>query len=651
MKFPGTAASLLVALLLAIGGPFAAAQAPQIAPGDNLVVENIPAIPADLAQKVGRYNEFRSAWLQSWHPRQREMIISTRFADTNQLHRVRQPEGARTQLTFFADRVGAASFQPRHGRYFVFSKDAGGGEWFQLYRYDLPGGEVTLLTDGKSRNQEPVWEHGGTRIAYGSTRRNGKDVDLYTMDPADPRSDRLLVTLEGGGWSAQDWSWDGRQIALLEYVSVTESSLWRVDAGSGRKTLLTPKGGVERVAYGAARFSRDGKALYVTTDQGFEFKRLARIDLATGNHRYLTTHLPWDVDQFEMSHDGKTIAFVSNEAGVSRLHLLDTASGRERPAPALPVGIIGALEWHANGRDLGFAMATAKSPADVFSLDTRNGRITRWTTSETGGLDTSGFSDARPIHWKSFDGRDISGFLYRPPARLSGKRPVIVDIHGGPEGQARPWFLGRNNYLLNELGIAIVYPNVRGSTGYGKSFVKLDDGFLREDSYKDIDALLDWIKAHPDLDGDRILVTGGSYGGHMALAVASNYSDKICCSIDVVGMSNLVTFLENTESYRRDLRRVEYGDERDPKMREFLLRIAPMNKAGNITKPLLVVQGRNDPRVPYTEATQMVETVRKGATPVWFLMANDEGHGFAKRKNRDFQFYATILFIQQFLLQ
>lgn len=651
MRLPAVAASVLVALALALSGPPPAAQTGQIVPGDNLVVENIPAIPRELAQQVGRYTEFRSALLQSWHPRQRELIVTTRFGDTNQLHRVRQPGGPRTQLTFFTDRVVSASYQPRHGRYLVFRKDAGGGEWFQLYRYDFAGGATTLLTDGKSRNQHPVWDHGGRRIAYGSTRRNGQDVDLYTMNPADPRSDRLLATLEGGGWSAQDWSWDGQRIALLEYVSVAESYLWLVDAGSGAKTLLTPRGGSERVAYGEARFSRDGKSLYVTTDKGFEFRRLARIDLATGEHRYLTSHLPWNVDSFELSNDGRMIAFVSNEAGASRLRVLDTASGRERQVPALPVGVIGSLSWHANNRDLGFSMTSARSPADVFSLDIASGRLTRWTASETGGLDTSRFVDAQTVHWKSFDGRDISGFLYRPPARFGGKRPVIVDIHGGPEGQARPRFLGRSNYLINELGIAIVYPNVRGSTGYGKSFARLDDGFLREDAYKDIDALLDWIKSHPDLDGDRILVTGVSYGGHMALAVASNYSDKICCAIDVVGMSNLVTFLENTESYRRDLRRAEYGDERDPKMREFLQRIAPMNQAQRITRPLFVIQGRNDPRVPYTEATQIVETVRKGSTPVWFLMANDEGHGFVKRKNQDFQFYAAVLFIQQFLLR
>ena len=643
-------ASLLLPFLLGATALSAAAQA-SLAPPDNLVVDGIPAIPAALAERVARYAEFRLASLQSWHPTRREMLVTTRFADTNQVHRVAQPLGARTQLTFFADRISDAAYQPVAGRYFIFSKDSGGGEWFQLYRHDLATGEVTLLTDGKSRNQDPVWDRAGQRIAYGSTRRNGKDVDLYTMDPANPGSDRLLTVLEGGGWAATDWSPDGRQIALAEFVSANESRLWLVDAATGQKRLLTPPSGAEQVSYDGARFSSDGRGLYVSTDRGFEFSRLAYLDLRTGDHRYLTSHIPWNVDAFDVTRDGRHIAFTTNEAGVSRLHVMDIVRQRELELPPLPVGVIYGVSWHANGRDLGYTLATARSTADVYSLDIGNGKIARWTASETGGLDPSAFAEAQPIAWKSFDDRSITGFLYRPPARFNGKRPVMIDIHGGPEGQARPRFLGRDNYLLNELGVAIVFPNVRGSTGYGKTFLKLDNGFLREDSYKDIAGLLDWIKAQPGLDADRILVTGGSYGGHMTLAVAANYSDRICCAIDVVGPSNLVTFLENTESYRRDLRRVEYGDERDPKMREFLLRIAPMTRAASINKPLFVIQGKNDPRVPYTEATQMVAAVRAGKTPVWFLMANDEGHGFAKRKNRDYQFYATVRFIEEFLLK
>jgi dipeptidyl aminopeptidase/acylaminoacyl peptidase len=228
---------------------------------------------------------------------------------------------------------------------------------------------------------------------------------------------------------------------------------------------------------------------------------------------------------------------------------------------------------------------------------------------------------------------------------------VIVNIHGGPEAQFRPGFAGRQNYLINELGCAMIFPNVRGSAGYGKTYVKLDNGFRREDSYKDIAALFDWIKTQPQLAADRIMVTGGSYGGHMTLAVATYYADRIRCALDVVGMSNLRTFLEHTESYRRDLRRVEYGDERDPKMREFMERTAPLNNAQKITKPLFVVSGANDPRVPKTEADQIVDTLKKQGTPAWYLLAKDEGHGFAKKKNADFQFYATVQFIREYLLK
>jgi dipeptidyl aminopeptidase/acylaminoacyl peptidase len=308
------------------------------------------------------------------------------------------------------------------------------------------------------------------------------------------------------------------------------------------------------------------------------------------------------------------------------------------------------LNWHANNKDLGFTLTSARSPADVYSLDVTTNKVDRWTVSETGGLNTTTFSEPELVRWKSFDGQTISGFLYRPPAKFTGKRPVMINIHGGPEAQFRPTFLGRLNYYLNELGVAVIFPNVRGSSGYGKTFLKLDNDYKREDSVKDIGALLDWIGTQPTLDASRILVTGGSYGGYMALAVATNYSDRIRAAIDIVGISNFVTFLERTESYRRDLRRVEYGDERDPKMREFLLKISPLNNAAKIKKPLFVVHGKNDPRVPLNEAEQMIVTVRKNGTPVWYLMAKDEGHGFAKKKNVDFQFYATVTFIKTYLL-
>jgi dipeptidyl aminopeptidase/acylaminoacyl peptidase len=622
----------------------------EIVPNENLVIEGIPKIPASLADTVERYTNFRGASLDSWDPVKREMLISTRFADTAQIHLVKMPGGARTQLTFYPDSVSGAQYSPVSGNSFVFSKDIGGNEFFQIYRFENASGDVTLLTDGKSRNVAPAWSYDGQKLTYGSTRRNGNDVDLYVVEPANSKSDRMLTQLQGGGWEPFDWSPDNHKILVREEISANESYLWIVDAISGEKTLITQKGGV-KIAYGGGQFSKDGKGIYITTDKDSEFQRLAYIDLASKQHNYLSSHISWDVDEFDLSYDGSTIAFVTNEDGFGVLHLLDTKTGKERPVPDLPKGVVSGVRWHKNNRDLGFNITSARSTSDVYSLDVQTGKVDRWTYSETGGLNTANFSEPQLIHWKSWDGREISGFLYRPPAKFTAKQPVIINIHGGPEGQFRPGFLGRNNYYLNELGMAMIFPNVRGSTGYGKTFLTMDNGLLREGSYKDINSLLDWIQTQPDLDASRVLVTGGSYGGFMTLAVATNYNDRICCSVDVVGPSNLVTFLEHTSGYRQDLRRVEYGDERDPKMREFLERIAPFNKAKNIAKPLFVVAGKNDPRVPASESEQMVSIVRQNGTPVWWLEAKDEGHGFRKKKNQDYQFYATVMFIKEYLLK
>jgi dipeptidyl aminopeptidase/acylaminoacyl peptidase len=625
------------------------AQDASLSPNENLVTNGIPAIPAVIADKAARYTEFRAAALQSWNPKRREMLVLTRFAETNQVHVVRQPMGARTQLTFFPDRILDAQFNPATGDYFLFHKDIGGSEWYQIYRYDMTDGMITLLTDGKSRNDDIHFNHQGTRIAYSSTRRNGKDTDLWVMDPKNPQTDKMLAELNSGGWFPVDWSQNGKRIVVVEFISANESYLWLVDAETGAKEAVIGRGG-EKALYGDARFSPDGAGLYVTTDHGSEFQRLTYLDLATKKETPLTPSIPWDVEEFAIAHDGRHIAFTTNEDGISKLYLLDVASQQFHAAQGLPSGVISGIQWHANSRDVGFSLNNARTPTDVYSFNIDRAELTRWTESETGGLNTKNFQDAQLVKWKTFDGKEISGFLYMPPARFTGKRPVIVNIHGGPEGQSRPTFLGRNVYFLNELGVAIVLPNVRGSTGYGKTFLAADNGFHREDSYKDMGALFDWIKQDPRLDGDRILVTGGSYGGHMALVAATHYSDKIRCSIDVVGISNLVTFLEHTESYRQDLRRAEYGDERDVKMRAYQESVAPMNRVKSVTKPMFIVAGKNDPRVPISESDQIAAAVKANGVPRWYLIGNDEGHGFAKRKNLDFQFYATVHFIQTYLL-
>jgi len=618
---------------------------------DNLVAEGIPAFTEELKRDVGRYLEFRAAGFNSWHPRRREMLITTRFADSPQLHLVKMPGGARRQLTFLPEPVARGRFRPKTGEFIVFSQDTGGGEFYQLYRYDTTDGRISLLTDGKSRNTGARWADSGRRLAYTSTRRTGKDNDIYLMDPADQQTDKLALEVAGGGWRIADWSPDEKKLLLIEYVSINESHLYLTDLQARTKDLIFPKS-VEKVAYAEARFAKDGNSIFIATDKDSEFQRLARVDLATKSFTFLTTHLPWDVDEFEPSPDGKTIAFITNEDGVGVLHLLDTKSGKEIRAPKLPLGIPSNLDWHENGRDLAFNLTSARSPADVYSLDIKSGKVTRWTESETGGLNTDSFVEPELIKLKSFDGTPISAFVYRPdPKKFPGKRPVLVSIHGGPESQARPGFQARNNYYLNELGVALVSPNVRGSAGYGKTFLTLDNGFKREDSVKDIGAFIEWIKKDALLDGGRIAVIGGSYGGYMVLASMIHFNDQLRCGVDIVGISNFLTFLKNTQDYRRDLRRAEYGDERDPKMAEHLERISPTTHAKKIRKPLLVVQGKNDPRVPLTEAEQMVKAIRENGGQVWYLMAKDEGHGFGKKKNTDFQFLSTIQFLKENLLK
>jgi dipeptidyl aminopeptidase/acylaminoacyl peptidase len=456
--------------------------------------------------------------------------------------------------------------------------------------------------------------------------------------------------LQGGGWSPLDWSPDDSTILALQEISANESYLWFIDVASGNKTLFTPKLSTGTVAYGTGFFSKDGKSVYAITDRDSEFRRLARIDIGTHRYTFLTAQIPWDIFEAQLSLDGKMIAVTSNEYGTPVLHLFDTLTGTEKPLRGFPPGNVIDLHWHKNSRDLGFSLDSSRSATDAYSLDTKTGKVERWTFSELGGLNTQAFVEPRVIRWQSFDGRTISGILYHPPARFTGKRPVIVDIHGGPEDQFQTYFLGQQNYYLNDLGIALLFPNIRGSSGFGKSFLKLDNGLRRDDAYKDIGSLLDWIKAQPDLDASRVMVTGASYGGNVALVTAFKYADRIRCAIDIYGPSNLVTFLERTASYRQDLRRVEYGDERDGQVRAFLENLAPLNHVAAITKPLFVIQGENDPVVARSESDQIVNAVRKNGVPVWYFVMKGEGHGISRKSNDDYRFFATVMFVETFLL-
>jgi len=611
-----------------------------------LVVDGMPAVPAALAVTTRPYMEFRTAAFRGWNARDKSMLISTRFGNVAQLHSVAGPMMDRRQVSFEAEPVGG-SWSPT-GDTLLVSKDNGGDEFFQLYRFDA--GKLTLLTDGKSRNQPNVWSDDGRLVAYTSTRRNGADSDIYVVDPRDPKSDRMVVQLKGGGWAVADFAPGARTAVVAEYVSVNKSNLHLLDIASGRMTSLGDH--TKAIAYGNAEFAPDG-TLWATSDEGSDFQRLGTIDTKTGAFTARSREAKWDVDEFDIAPDGSFIAYTLNEAGRTKVKLMDTRSGMVREVTGLPTGIASGIEVAPWSGAIGLTFTSAKSAADAYSIDARTLAVTRWTQSETGGLDPMVNVEPEFVEVKSFDGEPVSGFLYRPdPRKFPGRRPLVINIHGGPEGQSQPGFQGRSNYYLNELGVAIFYPNVRGSTGFGKRFVALDNGAAkREDSVKDIGAYLTRLSADPRIDKARMAVTGGSYGGYMCYASAIAYGAQLKGALCVVAISNFVTFLENTQSYRRDLRRVEYGDERDPAERARLLAISPMTRSVELKIPLMVVTGGNDPRVPASEADQMVKAVRANGSTAWHLLGQNEGHGFAKKENQDYQFWTSLLFWQDNLLK
>ena len=647
---PRLAAAFMTALSLG-----AHAQGDFLAPPASLVLDGIPPIPAEIAAKTAPYSEFKPGTLLDWHPARREVLVRLRHGNADQLHRVAEPGAAPEALTDAPDPVMAARFEPRAGTYALFTRGAGGDEAWRIHRLDAATRESMPVSPEGRRASEPVWSPRGDRFLYTTVpldRANASRTAataIHLADAADPGKARVVAELPGGGWFAFAFSPDGRRVAFIEYLSARESHVWVMDLATAKRRRVTAAARGAPVHYDDPQFAPDGKSLFAISDRGSEYRHVARIDIATGREQALATNLRFDVEAIALSGPAKRIAFVTNEGGSHVLRFLDLATRKELPRPALVSGVISALRWRGDGGEIAFTHASSRSPGDVFSYDVKAHRVTRWTNGNSPSLNAAAFPEPRVIAWKSFDGREITGLYYHPPSRFEGVRPVVVSVHGGPEAQARAGFIGRNNYLVNELGIALVYPNVRGSRGFGKTFLGLDDGRLREDAVKDLGALLDWIAAQPGLDASRVLVTGGSYGGYMALAASVHFADRIAGAVSVVGISNFVSFLERTESYRRDLRRVEYGDERDPAMRAFLESISPLTHAARIAKPLFVVQGRNDPRVPWTEAAQIVETLKRNGTPAWYLLASDEGHGFRRKANADFQFAATVEFIRRTL--
>ncbi len=645
---------LLCAALSAALGGFVCAQT-NFEPNKNLRVEGVPAIPSALATTLEAYTDVKPTSVVAWHPTDGSLTVSRRASQSAQLFSVSKADAALVQLTDFAEPVRSAQWEPTAGRYLLIARDRGGNEANQIFRYHPDSKQTVQLTDDGARNVMGPWNRSKTRLLIiaeplDKTGKKDPEVLIRAVDPRAPEKSETLLTIPGAGYFPVLWRESQKKLWVSQYISATEQKLWEYDLQSGnRKEMPEMEVGDWDDEQGAEESARIFVRRY---DQGKgEFRKLYRLDLGSGKLTPVSEGIDWDVSSWQRSPNGDWLAYVTNEAGRSVLRVLNASTLEPMPVPALLAAQnavqIDRLRWHPTAPKLAVTMMNPNLPADVVVIDFDTQTITPWTDSRPTRISKPLRATAQLLEWKSFDARTISGFIYRPSAEFAGPRPVIINIHGGPEAQSLPGFLGRWHYYLNDLGAVIITPNVRGSRGFGKTFLTLDNGVLREDSVKDIGALLTWIKSQKDLDADRIAVVGGSYGGYMSLAVSTHYSDQIRCAVDAVGISNFVTFLERTETYRRDLRRSEYGDERNPTMRAHLTAISPLTNAHKIKKPLFVVHGINDPRVPFAEAEQIVEKVRSNGTKVWTLYADNEGHGFAKKANADYLFYAQTMFFKE----
>jgi dipeptidyl aminopeptidase/acylaminoacyl peptidase len=606
----GTATVLLAAAAAMAAG------APLHRESGNLVFDNIPPPQPALTERLSRYLESRGARLLDWLP-DGGVIIGTRFGESEQLHRIAAPLGAREQLTFYADPVTVARAAPAGGG-LVFLKDQDGDGNAELY-YRGPDGAVRELTSGKFVHGSPVWAHDSRHVAFFGNDRDAASFDVYIADVGAHTAPQLLV---GGGktdnrtdtWHPLDWSADDAKLLVERYVSASESYLYVVDVTSGALSPVDPK--APKAGIRTAKFSPDGHGVYELSDEAGEFTQVLYRDLITHETRRLTRDdAGWDVEAFDVSADGRYLAYVENQDGRSHLVLEDIASRTETSPAGIPEGVISGLRFDGSGDRIAFTVETARSPPDVYVYDLRHDKLERWTKSEPGPIDEHELVSPELVHFPTWDRvaghqRMLSAYLYQPRA-AAGLHPVLVLLHG-PDTQFRPGWDPFIEFLVNELGYAVATPNVRGSGGYGKSFLALDSGEQREDAVRDVGSLLVWLGVQPGFDREHVAVMGASYGGYMALASLVAYGERLSGGIEA-----------------------------------FLDRVSPFTSASRIKKPLLVVAGLNDPDVPASESDGLVWQARSGGGEVWYLVAKHEGHGFSRKADRDAYLETAAMFLEK----
>ena len=632
------------ALLLLVGGVRLPANPP-----DDLKISGVPDLPPDLLSSIDKYFAPRSNYFMDWDPTAHRMLVASTDDSRQQLHVLLAPQGESRLPSLFPGSIGSGAFMPKLGDLIIFSADHDGNEYDQLYSLDTRNAQTRLLTEGQSSNNGIILGHSGLQIAFFSTMIDDQYADIFVMDPRVAHSDRLVLPIDKPGWDLQDWAHDDCHILVSHGISLYTGYLWQIDAASGETRLLTQQRDNQRL-YIEARYTPKDDAVWTLelNDQGNRF--ISWLPLRADALEPKIPETDDDVLIFELSPDASRLAYLTKSGDESVLHIFNTVTGAEEPVTGIPSGLIGHVRWNADGTELGFCLGGIESPVQACSYTLATHQMTTWTSS---GEAEPAIKAPRPepISLHSFDDLPVTGYIFRPdPAKWPGRRPVLIDIHGGPAMRYVPSYSPLVNYYVNELGVALVFPNVRGSSGSGFEFEQLDNGYKREDSVKDIGAFLDWIDADARLDATRVGVKGGSYGGYMTLAALYHYSNRLRCGSDMVGITDFVTFLKNTEEHRRANRRYEYGDERYPAMNHFLQSISPLNHVAEIGDPVMISAGKNDPRVPESESDQMVAALRAQNNIVWYVLGENEGHGFHEGSDERYQAAAEALFFQTYLL-
>ena len=648
MKPSSFGARLLAAALLAFTCAAHASQA-------GLTLEGTGPVPAALAAQIAPYEDVRGARFLAWLA-DGSLLIRTRFADVDQIHRVAAPLGMRTQLTYSADPVTRAAAPRTALGHFAFLDGDDGDGMAQVSSYRLADRSVRRLTSGAAHRGGLVWSPDGRELAYYGRGVGAASDDIYVVAASPGARPRLLVAGQQGSWSALDWSPGGAELLVEQVLSREHCRLDIVNAETGAVTPVTI-GGDASGDWGhvrSARFAPGGLGVYVVSDAASEFAELRYVDLATHASRVLTASVPWDVEAFDVSPDGRYIAYVANVDGTSRLTVLDTRYKLQRSPPGIPQGVISNVGFDRTGRRLAMTAESPQSPPDVYVLNVDRNQVVRWTKSEPGPLSTSAFVPAELVRFPTWDHdglhrRMLSAYVYRP--RTPGPYPVLIDLHDGPHGQARPHFDPFVQLAVSVLGYAVVEPNVRGSSGYGRSFLELDTGKRRGDAVRDVGSLLVWIGEQPAFDAKRVSVMGRGYGGWLALASLADFNDRLAGGIDFAGITDFVSYLEHAPAARKPALRAEYGDIGSDDVQANLDALSPLLNERWIQRPLLVVQGLRDATVPAAQSQELLAVLRSRGDDVWYLGAQHEGHVFRRRRDLAAFYGVAAAFLESLLHQ